>query len=128
MNGEVSAILSLEDPTGSTHGYRAKNNVRVSPSLEIYHSRVLIPVRSYHMTPVISVIGFPVALDQYHASLTSGDPWRMADDQGNESTQEQDLRPTNSARRIEALIEQVTGQKLSFRVLPCPRILTSGGM
>ncbi|KAF9650708.1 hypothetical protein BDM02DRAFT_3092586 [Thelephora ganbajun] len=63
------------------------------------------------------------ALDQYHASLTSGDPWRMADDQGNESGQEQDLRPTNSARRVKALIEQVTdrysalpdiGQRLDF--------------
>lgn len=61
------------------------------------------------MTLVIFVIVFPVALDQYHAALSSGDPWRMADDQGNESTQEQDLRPTNSARRVEALIGQVTG-------------------
>jgi len=61
------------------------------------------------MTSVISVIIPPVALDQYHASLTSGDPWRMVDDQGNGSGQEQDLRPTNSARRVEALIEQVTG-------------------
>lgn len=52
-----------------------------------------------------------VALDQYQASLTLGDPWRMADDQGNESGQEQDLRPTNSARRVKALIEQVTGQE-----------------
>ena len=52
----------------------------------------------------------PVTLDQYHTSLTSGDPWRVVDDQGDESGQEQDLRSTNSARRIKALFEQVTGQ------------------
>ena len=35
----------------------------------------------------------------------------MADDLENESGQEQDLRPTNSARRLKTLIEQVTGQR-----------------
>jgi len=40
----------------------------------------------------------------------------MVDDQGNESAQEQDLKPTNSARRVEALTEQVTGQQLSFLI------------
>ena len=34
----------------------------------------------------------------------------MSDDQAQESGQEQDLRPTNSARRVKALFEQVTGQ------------------
>lgn len=51
-----------------------------------------------------------VALDQYHASLTSGDPWGMVDDQRDESGREQDLKPTNSARRVKDLFEQVTGQ------------------
>lgn len=36
----------------------------------------------------------------------------MADDQGDESGLEHDLRPTNSARRVKALIEQVTGQEI----------------
>jgi len=35
----------------------------------------------------------------------------MADDQGDGSGQEQVLKPTNSARRVKTLIEQVTGQK-----------------
>ena len=77
------------------------------------------------------LLGHPVtsvALDQYHASLTSGDPWRMVDDQGDEFTQEQDLRPTNSARRVKALIEQVTGQKISFCARLFARILTRDGM
>lgn len=43
----------------------------------------------------------------------------MVDDQGDESGPDPDLRPTNSARRIKTLIEQVTGQKLSFYVLLC---------
>lgn len=49
----------------------------------------------------------------------------MADDQGDGSGQEQELKPTNSARRVKALIEQVTGQK---NLAICPdlhtRILT----
>ena len=51
-----------------------------------------------------------VALDQYYASLTSGDPWKIVEHQGHESDQEQDLRPTNSARRVRELFEQVTGR------------------
>lgn len=77
----------------------------------------------YHFGHLVSV-----ALDQYHASLTSGDPWRMVDDQGDESTQEQDLRPTNSARRVKALIEQVTGQKISSSTRFCARVLMRGGI
>ena len=60
-----------------------------------------------------------VALEQYHASLTSGDPWGMVDDQAEESGQEQYLRPTNSARRVKDLFEQVTGQpNLLVRLTP----------
>ena len=48
----------------------------------------------------------------------------MADDQGDESIQEQDLRPTNSARRVKALIEQVTGRDILFYICLCMRVLT----
>lgn len=45
----------------------------------------------------------------------------MADDQGDGSGQEQELKPTNSARRVKALIEQVTGQK---NLAICPDLYT----
>ena len=104
-NGKVSAIQSWEDPTGSAHGCMARNNVRRFPPAQNSSSlHVLMPVPS---SPPL-----PVALEQYHASLTSGDPWGMADDQGDESGQDQYLRPTNSARRVKDLFEQVTGQPI----------------
>ena len=117
-NGKVSAIPCSEDLTGSAHGYKARKNVRISLFLEICY------FSDRSQSPGL----LSVALDQYYASLTSGDPWRMADDQGNESSQEQDLKPTNSARRVKALIEQVTGQENLVPYLnPCTRILMTGG-
>jgi RAD50-interacting protein 1 len=68
--------------------------------------------RCYRLSSIIS--SSLVALEQYHTSLTSGDPWGMVDDQGGESSQEHSLRPTNSARRVKALFEQVTGQPILF--------------
>lgn len=126
MNGGVSAIPSSEDPTGSMHGYRGRNNVRAPSILKMYHSRLLTVLRRdlrYRFGRLVS----SVALDQYHASLTSGDPWRMVDDQGDEAAREQDLRPTNSARRVKTLIEQVTGQKVSPHTKLCAKVLTRVG-
>ncbi|CAE6412483.1 unnamed protein product [Rhizoctonia solani] len=44
---------------------------------------------------------------QYNEIITSSDAFAFSND-GNEETQQVDIRPTNSARRIKALLEQVT--------------------
>ncbi|KAH7927393.1 hypothetical protein BV22DRAFT_1085155 [Leucogyrophana mollusca] len=54
------------------------------------------------------------AEDQYHEIISAPDAWLIADDEGNDSDEHPnsrgtgDLRATNSARRIKALVEQVT--------------------
>lgn len=51
-----------------------------------------------------------VAEDQYNEIIGAPDAWLIADDDGNEDRSiDPELRPTNSARRIKALVEQVTG-------------------
>ena len=58
-----------------------------------------------------------VALDQYMEIISSSDAWLVADDSADDTiVAERDLRPTNSARRIKALVEQITGQR-AFRGL-----------
>ena len=56
---------------------------------------------------------FIVAMDQYFEIISSPDAWLIADDDGEDETDtrpaDRELRPTNSARRVKALVEQVTG-------------------
>ena len=46
------------------------------------------------------------AEDQYHAIISAPEAWTIDDDAEEES---QDFQPTTSARRLKALIEQITG-------------------
>ncbi|KAG2368779.1 TIP-1 family-domain-containing protein [Suillus spraguei] len=62
------------------------------------------------------------AEDQYHEIISSSDAWTIVDDDSNDSDEFKhsrsaaELKATNSARRIKALVEQVTGTSL----LPLP--------
>ena len=52
--------------------------------------------------------------------ISAQDAWLMADeaeDTDEESTIDRELKPTNSARRVKALVEQVTGISLLFHSL-----------
>lgn len=55
-------------------------------------------------------------MDQYMDIISASDAWLIADD--NDSEQDgphvaiSDFKPTNSARRVKALVEQVTGNVL----------------
>ncbi|TFK93535.1 hypothetical protein K466DRAFT_572441 [Polyporus arcularius HHB13444] len=52
------------------------------------------------------------AMDQYFEIISSSDAWLIGDDDGEEESDMRpafrELRPTNSARRVKALVEQVT--------------------
>ena len=55
-----------------------------------------------------------VAEDQYNEIISAIDAWVIADDDQDEDGVQRELRSTNSARRIKALVEQVTGEKIIF--------------
>ena len=50
-----------------------------------------------------------VAEDQYNDIISASDAWHLSDDADEETMNEKDVRSTNSARRVKALIEQITG-------------------
>jgi hypothetical protein len=52
-----------------------------------------------------------VADDQYNEIISSSDAWKIVDDgeTTNMADSEANFQPTNSARRVKALIEQITG-------------------
>ena len=50
-----------------------------------------------------------VAEDQYNDIISASDAWHLSDDADEETINEKDVRSTNSARRVKALIEQITG-------------------
>ncbi|KIJ45675.1 hypothetical protein M422DRAFT_227406 [Sphaerobolus stellatus SS14] len=56
--------------------------------------------------------------DQYNEIITSVDAWQIADDvdETDQVVLETDIRPTNSARRVKSLVEQITD-----RYQPLPR-------
>ncbi|TFY56888.1 hypothetical protein EVJ58_g7365 [Rhodofomes roseus] len=59
------------------------------------------------------------AMDQYVDIISSSDAWLVADDHPDDAiVVELNLRPTNSARRVKALIEQITD-----RYSPLPKFL-----
>lgn len=58
-----------------------------------------------------------VAEDQYQEIISASDAWQIADDDHEhyvDSATNRDLKTTNSARRIKALVEQVTGKHRYF--------------
>ena len=59
-------------------------------------------------------------MDQYMEIISAPDAWQIADDDPNDEDEgiDKELKPTNSARRVKALVEQVTG----IYVLCSPRI------
>ncbi|KZT06301.1 uncharacterized protein LAESUDRAFT_653786 [Laetiporus sulphureus 93-53] len=60
-------------------------------------------------------------MDQYIEIISASDAWLIADDEGDTEdaiVTDRDLRPTNSARRVKALVEQVTD-----RYSPLPQFL-----
>lgn len=52
-------------------------------------------------------------MDQYFDIISASDAWLIADDEPEEDValraSDRELRPTNSARRVKSLVEQVTG-------------------
>ena len=56
-----------------------------------------------------------VAMEQYTEIISASDAWLIADEslEDEESVIDRELRPTNSARRVKALVEQVTGKYAS---------------
>jgi len=60
--------------------------------------------------------GITVADDQYNEIISSPDAWQIADDvdELDSIMVDTDLRPTNSARRVKTLVEQITGKTLLF--------------
>jgi len=59
------------------------------------------------------------AMDQYMDIISSSDAWLMTEDSPDDAiVAERDLRPTNSARRLKALVEQITD-----RYSPLPKFL-----
>ena len=52
-------------------------------------------------------------MDQYLDIISASDAWLIADEDeeedGDARPADRELRPTNSARRVKALVEQVTG-------------------
>ena len=56
------------------------------------------------------LISFVVAEDQYQEIISAPDAWLVADEASEDTNSGLELRSTNSARRIKALVEQVTGE------------------
>lgn len=57
-----------------------------------------------------------VAEDQYHEIISAVDAWHIAEEEGEgneEASHLRELRSTNSARRLKALVEQITGNALT---------------
>ena len=50
-------------------------------------------------------------MDQYMDIISAADAWQIADEnvEDEETIIDKELKPTNSARRVKALVEQVTG-------------------
>ena len=52
-----------------------------------------------------------VAEDQYHDIISAADAWQIEDDDSEEGAREH--KGTNAARRVKALVEQITGLRTS---------------
>ena len=62
-------------------------------------------------------------MNQYTEIISASDAWLIANDDGNDDDAvvvDRELRPTNSARRVKALVEQVTGKHylVSVSIVP----------
>jgi len=63
-----------------------------------------------HCTSYHSINSILVVEDQYNDIISAPDAWLVSED-GEDGLDSRGLRPTNSARKIKSLIEQVTGSK-----------------
>jgi RAD50-interacting protein 1 len=52
-------------------------------------------------------------MDQYMDIISANDAWVVADEHTDDTgtVLDRELKPTNSARRVKALVEQVTGRQ-----------------
>ena len=72
-----------------------------------------------------------VAMDQYYDIIGAPDAWLIGDEDSEEngaSRTDRELRPTNSARRVKSLVEQVTGTicvLASWQPASCSRLQTA---
>jgi hypothetical protein len=74
-------------------------------------ARVCVPEKSIY-SPTNSLSA--VAEEQYNEIIQAQDAWHISDD-GESDERYRDLRPTNSARRVKALFDQVSDR---YRVVP----------
>ena len=82
-------------------GWRGKGGVSLVVILSMQRMVNLSPFNS-------------VAEDQYNDIISASDAWHLSDDADEETINEKDVRSTNSARRVKALIEQITGMFAVF--------------
>lgn len=69
------------------------------------------------------LIPYAVAMNQYMDIISTSDAWLIANDDGNDDEAtaiDRELKPTNSARRVKALVEQVTGEVAHQFILEDP--------
>lgn len=60
-------------------------------------------------------------MDQYMDIISGADAWVIAEDAPEDDEEEvvdHELKPTNSARRVKALVEQVTGTRAPHGCVP----------
>ena len=82
-------------------GWKAREHVSWAPAFETYW---LLMFRA-------------VATEQYMEIISAPDAWLIAEDSGEEEDEspiDRELKPTNSARRVKALVEQVTGMLCDY--------------
>lgn len=58
----------------------------------------------FNCEPILAVVE-----NQYNDIISSPDAWQIADDGSEDVDADKEMRPTISARRVKALIEQITG-------------------
>lgn len=89
-------------------GWRERGSVRL---LQVY-----IVIRRCSYTSFMEI----VAEEQYNDIISAPDAWHLSDDTDDEALNEKDVRPSNSARRVKALIEQITG---THAIIPSKSII-----
>lgn len=94
-SGTVSARSSWVRRNGLRRGWRASEHVSLFQAVQRYGCSSL----------------FAVAMGQYMETISADDAWLIADEtlESEVNAIDRELKPTNSARRVKALVEQVTG-------------------
>jgi hypothetical protein len=103
ISGMGSVRLFLGKKNGLMRGWRGKRNVSWG-KIHSLSCAVILFLRA-------------VAEDQYHEIISAPDAWLVTDEASEDVSHERELRSTNSARRMKALVEQVTGELMFFCLL-----------